>query len=499
MPLHDPSKSGFTLKANWNARLRDAAASNPVKGKSVLAAYNVVTDYVEFLSEEKILHALAASGLSAEQVLQASRDPPDEANTPLEFFAALVSGLRTGKAAEVKNSNPTFLAWLYTQFAGPDSRRLGGQAGIVASQLARLEAKSVLYAPLLSKSQADLFAPGVLYPIPDGKKIRLVPLRQAALPGVPPKVNWIFEFKGGLRVQVGGETLVAPRSNRLIVATKARTLPAFAPEYAAALPALGEDLDAAVLAGYQHLPQALGFDTKQVAEALRREASSLWLLKKRNSTAPLHFEYVTIGSEKIEKQLFETLTGPFDSLGCNEVELRAILEKLGCKREAHAIEREESAFTIYNGALKLMEKLKLKRVQVHNLGYFVVVLKKPYRVPPTSVLRTCLYASQTANARVELGREVTHPQVRANAAHASISDAGLNQVLNFSTKVIYDLKKSKAEFNAQKFLRDGIYEEKTHYALIIPAQISSKPHLTVGLGDVISSVALAAEARELHE
>ena len=46
-------------------------------------------------------------------------------------------------------------------------------------------------------------------------------------------------------------------------------------------------------------------------------------------------------------------------------------------KEVDELKTNERAFALYKGALRVMEQLAFERIQVHNLGYYVLVLKKP--------------------------------------------------------------------------------------------------------------------------
>jgi ADP-dependent phosphofructokinase/glucokinase len=487
----------------WGQRLREvAAARNPLAGKRVLCAHNAVVDYLEFVDPVHVQALVHASG-RAMHILEASRSAPARIEAPEEFLAALLHAMRDGKALHVVSHSDALFDWLNETFAGPDKQRMGGQAGITANQLARMGARVTFTSPALSKRQAALFVrEGVEAPAAKGRRLSFPTPAQAARPDDPTKVNWIFEFKRGHKVQVGPELIDAPRTNRVIIASRARVEPTFREELRPFLPELAKRVQAAFLAGYHYLePEHRYSHGRSWLDLVKLEDSALAAMKKANPSLFLHFEYVPFPHPEIERQVISLVTKHVDSLGCNEVELRELLRAFKLKGAEEQLARVENAFSLYEGMRPLFEKLKLKRFHLHTLGYHLLLLTKPYPHALEKVRDAVVFAGLAGTAKSLAGGDIT-PRDLSRALEVPVSETGLNQVRSFESALSIQVKGKRGrkkkeyrslQFDARYLLKEGIMDMGPHLVLIVPTQINPRPAATVGLGDVVSSVALAAE------
>ena len=161
------------------------------------------------------------------------------------------------------------------------------------------------------------------------------------------------------------------------------------------------------------------------------------------------------------------------------------MEKTGFAKEAEQIRREENAWTLFQGAAKAFEKLGLKRLHLHNLGYHLLLLSKPYAVPPEKVVDAVLYSSVAATSKAILGR-----QISAEELHVSLKTP-LSQI-GFAQMALFAQKSGMKD--AAQFLETGIWDAGKFFVLVVPGQYAHAPASTVGLGDVVSSCSLLAEA-----
>jgi len=480
------------VKNAWNERY--AHARHERLHARVLLAFNANVDYVKFVNFTKINTFTAT--LSAEQaarvLAESEKEILERANDELDILAALVHAIRFGKALHVVGSTQAF-EWLETFFGEPDRKEIGGQTGIMANSLVALGANAIAWPVLFSPRQAFLFDERVQVPVVKNGKLVFLPPKKAARPGDELKVNWILEFKQGDAMRVGGKEFVCPRANRLIITSEKREQPFFSKELEPFLPKIGASVDVAILAGFHYLKP----DHKEFNEALKRVCSQLRALKKKNKNLLLHWEYVPIEHKELEKKVLVEVSKNVDGIGLNETELSEVLHMLGCTREAHRVARRESAYTIYLGLRKLFEKLGLKRLQVHSLGYTTVLLKKPYSVSPNKVRDACVFASLVSSLKARTGLQVVKLEDLKHASEVSVSDTGLNQVSIFDSEIADELLKTmRVKFSSaarRKFFAEGIIEMKNHFVLIVPAPIIPAPKQTVGLGDVFSSTFLAKE------
>ena len=494
---------GDFVSQAWSERLQAVGkAKNPLVGKRVLCGHNAVVDYLEFLQPTHVQALVHASG-KAQQILEASKQEPTQAENSEEFLAVLLHAMRTGKAVHVISHSEPLFEWFEETFAGPDKVRMGGQAGIIANQLALLESKVIFTSPALSKRQAGLFEKkGIEVPIVKGKKLSFATPAKAGRADDPTKVNWIFEFKRGHKVQIGTELIDPPRANRVIIASRARVEPAFREELHPFLPQLAKKVQAAFLAGYHYLEPKFAYpDGCTWKDIIKREDKALLIFKKANPSLVSHFEYVPFPHPEIEKEVVGLITRHTDSLGCNEVELRELLHAFKCKTQEEQLSKVENAFTLYEGMRVLFDKLKLKRFHLHTLGYHLLIVAKPYPRPLEKARDAVVYAGLVATAKALSGKEITHKDLQ-KALEVPISETGLNQVRALESAFSIQVKGKRGRkrkeyrslmFDARYLLKEGILDVGTHHLVVVPTQITPRPIATVGLGDVVSSVALAAE------
>ena len=475
-------------RQDWNDRIKTiVSGAKKLKKLRALAAFNVVTDYVAHLDVARLSSELAKlPEEKRKKVLEKSHDEARHVEHPADVMAALLHGLRTGKASRVVASAEA-LKWLHDVFGEPKEKRIGGQAALMAIQLRELGSKSHLYPAWLSVEQAQLLPDELIIPVADKKTLKFVKPTRASRPEDPTPISWIFEFKRNDTVTVEGEILLCPRDNRVIVAYPVSFTPAFKQDFEPALSRLGKEADVAFLAGFHVLK------SKTYKDVLKTLTRQLLSLKKANKKLRLHYEFVPQEEDEIEKAVLLALGKCVDSLGLNEVELMDVLEHLGFKKEAKDIEKNESAGTLYQGARKVLEKLNVRRVHVHCIGYGLILLQKTE--DPEKARDGALFGSVAASLKSRHGK--LDEKVLKNQVDLAISEAGYNQLGIFESTV-WDVfeKRKKRPISAllrKKFMCSGIFEEKDHFAVIVPAPVAQVVKTTVGLGDVVSACALAYE------
>lgn len=464
----------------WQQRVENAVNKNIQS--SIFAGFNTNVDAVVHCSGSNIASLLSDPDVSLNAVNRLSVDTIETITTKNEFVAVLKDALGKGKSCYIILENLDLLDWLDQVFA--DRQELmGGQAGIIANQMAALKAKCLVYTSLLSKKQASMFFPEILYPVFD-EELKLVPVHEAYRPDDELKINWIFEYAKGIEFDFGGEKVLTPRANRVILATRPPgVVMGFTGDIHEHLPELGSKIDVAFMAGYHYCPT----EEKAMQEYLTDCIEGLRKLKQNNSNLHLHFEYVPMKDQEAEKKMLTAVAQEIQSFGINENEIKRVLAGFGFQKEADEIEKDERAFSLYEGALRIMETLGFERIQVHNLGYYVLVLKKPYPVALDQVRASCLYASAVNAIKAKYGGYVKAEQVK-EAASFGLSTIGIEQIKGFEAEM-----KRKGIVVPDNFLEEGIIEYDNHYLMIVPAHVVPNPISTVGMGDTISSSSYACE------
>lgn len=442
-----------------------------------LACFNANVDVVAHLEPDTLQPMFSAV------VEQYGPVPPGEPDTVRvrsiqEFFALLKDSLSLGKSTYAVLEDLSVLTWFDKYFVEA-KRAIGGQAGIIGNQMAALGADSTVYTPNFGPAQASLLHHEVRVPTVTNNKVNLVSPEEAASEDAVVKVNWIFEYAAGLDFVFGEETVRTPRANRVIVATRPPGLEmSFCGELTDCLPTLAEQVDVAFMAGYHYA------SSDEFEPYLNKVITQLDSLRRGNPELRMHYEYVPTKHVEIESQLLSAICSRVDSFGINEHEMIRALELLGFPEERQAIEADESAYTLYRGALALQKHLGVRRIHVHNLGYYVLLLQKPYVTSPHVVRDAALYGSTVNAGKAKYGGVVSIEEVQS-MSEWPLSDIGYSQLESFASH-----DRVQQELRA---VDSGIWEADDHWVLVIPAHVFPDPVSTVGMGDTISSSSFARE------
>lgn len=407
--------------------------------------------------------------------------------SPEAFISLLRECLSTGKSYyDVVDLEMS--AW-FEEYFPERTEAMGGQAGIIANQMAAFGAPTYVYNSVLSEQQAAIYNPQIRFPTKINHKLHWVPI-QAGVNDSWTKVNFIFEYPQGLTYAFGNHTVTTPRANRIILGTRSpKAAMAFSDDLVQILPQLGADVDCGFMAGYHHGP--IVGRTSSLQEYIELSISQRDLLRSKNPNLRLHYEYVPTRNLADERELLYGLLPGFESFGINENEIRRVLTCCGYEQEAYEISQYERAMSLYLGALALFREFRVPRIQVHNLGYYVLVLAKPYPVSPQDVRQTCLFASAVNGAKAARGGAVPKGDVLPMAA-VDLSKIGRCQLVQFAQEA-----RKRGYPVSSDFEETGIMERDDHYLLLIPAHVVPNPVSTVGMGDTISSSAFAAEVSKL--
>lgn len=459
----------------------EKAVKQSIQG-SIFAGFNTNVDVVVHCNSDSIAGLFTDPDVTREQVNSLDADEISMVKTKNEFVTILKDALGKGKSFYIILEDLNLLNWLDRIFT-TRQELMGGQAGIIANQMAALHAKSIVFTSLLSQKQSQMFFPEVLCPVYN-EGLEIIPVERASRAEDNLKINWIFEYAKGQEFDFWGEKVITPRANRVILATRPDGVKMeFTDPVAQHLPELGAKLDVAFMAGYHYAPST----EPDLSAYLEQAMSSIRQLKSGNKDLRLHYEYVPMKDAAAERRVLTTVAKEFQSFGINENEIRRVLAGFGFSREVQELESKERAFALYKGCLRLFESLDFQRFHLHNLGYYVLVLRKPYPVDVKHVRMCCLYGSAVNAIKAKYGGYVAQDAV-AEAAEFGLSDIGINQIQAF-----YQEAKSLDLPIPDNFCEEGIWERDDHYVLVVPAHVVPHPVSTVGMGDTISSSSYASE------
>lgn len=468
------------MQTLWQNRVK-RAVENKIE-TNTLAAFNTNVDVVVHLTQEYLEPLEKDNRINVENVRRLVHEEIIEINTEDEFLAVLLAALKEGKSHYIVLRNISLLEWLETKFSARQES-MGGQAGIIANQMAALGAHALVYTSLLSPKQGTMFFPEVQVPVVQDE-LATLNVMDAVKDNDHTKENWIFEYAKGEEFEICGEKITTPRANRVILATRPEgIIMGFSAEIEQHLPQLGKELDVAFMAGFHYAPT-----NKEELEAyLTTSMSHIHSLKQENPRLRFHFEYVPMSDAKSEETMLRAVASEIQSFGINENEIKRVLTILGYEQECAEIEAEERAYCLYKGCARIMEELGFERIQLHNLGYYVVLLKKPYDLSPLHVRESCLYASAVNAIKAKYGGYVMHDQL-SEAGQIPLSKIGFEQLTTFAREM-----QNHGVAVPANFEEEGILELDDHFVLIVPAHVVPNPISTVGMGDTISSASFAYE------
>lgn len=460
-----------------------ATFQGPALRCRTLAAFNCNIDALVHVNTKWVERLVELTGV--EQQTSDAENLPRNVDTQEELVHLLFAAMCSGKS-HYGTLGDGLARWCREVFADDAELRIGGQAGIIANLMHTMGADSRIYTTLLSPDQAQFIDAGVDAPVVDADGVRWEPVRHVADPEAGTKVNWIFEYPKGLTCRFPQGEVTTPRANRVILSTNVEgSYSCFVPPVEQYLAELAAGVDVAFMAGYHRgsVPgRASGID-----EFVELSRSQLAAMKEGNPHLVVHIEYVPARDPKAESALWTGLGGCFDSFGINEHELPQLLSVLGETELAQDIRDDENSYTLWRGARRLQQLLRVPRLHLHNLGYYVLLLEESYPVPPEIVRESCLLAS-TANAAKALHGEIASTEQVSEATRVPLSPIGEEQITRFANGLAQAGHPIPPDFQ-----ESGIVRFEDHTVVVMPAHVVPNPVSTVGMGDTISSISLAAE------
>jgi ADP-dependent phosphofructokinase/glucokinase len=462
--------SNSELKKIWLEKFKEGAKTlkRMKEVSNVAVAFNTNIDAVIKIKPAKFYKLLEAEDLSLDELR-------DIRESKLKSGADVVKGIfrcfSEGIAEEWLTDDVTVYDWMVANI-GYDRLQIGGQGGVVSNALGVAGVSKVfVHTNSLPKLQADQFLKldNVLSFDEKGKEM---PAYQIDRSTDIPLIHWIIEFDKGDVFEIEGHKFTCPKSNRFIATYDPLNFN-LVMDNSFVEKMKTKKLDYIFLSGFH----ALTADNKGVE--LVEEALPIIETGRKSSTI-LHLEIASTQDVKVRKAIVEKLAPFADSVGCNERETIDVLEVIGEKELAEQCEESPHSVNLFKGIMKIKEKTKCKRIQLHMFGLYVVVQDKDFSFTPEANLRGMEVAALAAASKAGLGAINKNNDILW-ASGREVSDTGLNELRDL------------AEFiGDEKFLETGICEYKGYDIISLPTILIDKPLTTVGLGDTISSLSLVS-------
>lgn len=184
--------------------------------KKMFLAFNSNIDYILYLNKriEKIAESFRPKPFLPQKILS-----PKDLFSGIMYSIKFNEGVEVGMEGEIEN-------WLLKNIK-PRKKRIGGQTGIMSNNLALFGIKPIVFTPLLSKEQRNLF----------NKRVSFV--KESFLKTNATKINWIFEYNK--RYNFLG--IKAKGTNRFIASSRRE-------DFRIREINLNFDFDAAILSGF---------------------------------------------------------------------------------------------------------------------------------------------------------------------------------------------------------------------------------------------------------
>jgi len=456
--------------------------------RGIFVAYNCNVDAIKHV-KEKDIHKLIST-VGKKSVQQRVTEYPREIQDPVDLVARLVIAMRDGKAAEVPTYTTEIHKWLMDNLVF-DKARMGGQAGIISNLLANLGINNVIvYVPWLSKEQAEYFVDtaNIKYPVIEDGVLKFKHPSEAYDSYQKPKVNWILEFSKGTKFELAEEVFEVPRDNRLIISSRPTWVRIdMSEDLYEHLSKMNGMIDGAILSGYQMIKEEYE-DGTTYRHYVKRAVKVIERLKEGNPNMRIHVEFTSIQNKVIRKAILKDIVYKHvSSLGLDTIEVANALNVLGHEELAYAVisKGENSISALYEGAVKLLCELKLERVHVHSLGFYICVASRDF---PLTVEehRDALMFSATLAAAQALHGDIGSLKDGQTALKVPISERGHDDLEQLEKYLVRRDVCTGTEFE------DGCICAINHDLIVIPTKVVQDPVGTVGIGDTISAGAFAA-------
>ena len=442
----------------------------------VVVGIHSVIDGLKRLDVAQIEKILEEDPSLADAALEASQEDlvPGEINTPRDFVIGLFATFSRGKALQLMIRQESVFNWILEKL-GYDYLRMGGTSGNMANSLSPLGFPMVVYANPLTRELAELFVerPNLKVLAADGT---LKAPKEAAQGEGIKALHMIVEYSTGDTVTVKGKKITTPRANRFIAAwnpvnNKLQIDPTWKENFLA----IAGQFSHFVVSGFHILSERYP-DGTTYADYLTPVADYLAEVRARHPHLRLHYEFASIASSQIRQGILKEILPKVHSLGLNEVELAAVLDDMGATEEAAALRKGEGMASVLEGMDRLMRSTGLDRIQLHDLGYYLTLVRPGYASRETTrtglILAATLAASRTATGKVGTEEEIRQ------GLEFPFMDVALEKAVEIGEFI-----------GDEQFATTGLGTWKEWDVAYLPTRVVPKPVLTVGLGDLISASA----------
>lgn len=456
------------LKKLWNEKYKgvEHTLQQMQNVKTAVTAFNTNIDAVLKISGRRLAELAHQCSLDWKQLNHIEKNSIEEIPDVVKgAFRCFSKGI----AEEWLISDLRVFDWLM-QNIGYDRLQMGGQGGIVANALAVCGVQKVLnHCNSLPEKQAKLFLPldNLLSFDEEGN---LAPAWKINRSKDIPLMHWIIEFDKGDVFELEDYKISCPKANRFIATYDPMNSNLVRDEHFVDYMDQAKT-DVVILSGYHAL-------TAEKNGVFLVENSLPVIKKWQQNGALLHLEIASTQDKIVRKTIVDKVATLADSIGLNERETIDVLEVIGEESLAEICESKINSRNLFEAIMKIKEKVKTKRIQMHMFGLYVTVQDKYFKVSAQRNLEGMCLAATVAASKAACG----HINCRENllwAKNMDVSEIGLRELRLLSEYI-----------QNEKLLTDGIAEYNGYDVIAVPTILVEKPKTLVGMGDTISSISL---------
>lgn len=451
----------------WNRHYSGTAEvlAQMAKVESVATAFNTNIDAVLKISGKTLARIAADLGVEWEEL---NNPEHHYLQTPQDFVKGAFRCFSKGIAEEWLADKKVF-DWMVKNI-GFDRLQMGGQGGIVANAMAVCGVKKVYnHCSSLPEQQAKLFADlgNLLSFDENGMPQKAHKINRTT---DVPLIHWIIEFNRGDSFELGEHKITCPKANRFIATydplNSRLVMDANFTAYLNQHP-----VNAVVLSGYH----ALTAENDGVSLV---EGSAPVIKRWQNDGALIHLEVASTQDKLVRQAIVEKIASQADSIGLNEREAIEVLQVIGEDDLAAICEADTSAVNLLEAVLKIKQKVKCARIQLHMFGMYLTIQNKNFRLSPQQNRDGMCLAATIAAGKAGTGSLDNHDKLLwANGR-------------DVCTEGLEALQAVGGYIGDDNFIDEGIGSYLDFDIIAVPTILIAKPVTLVGMGDTISSVSL---------
>jgi len=413
-----------------------------------------------FVTFNSNIDAIVDVDSSMEKLVPKDARPLKKTNlcTPSDLFSGLLYSMKHCEAMEIGMSC-NLEKWLHDNIK-PKKLRMGGQAGIMGNHLAIMGITPIVYSPLISTEQKQLFRKDVLFF--DNGITKWEKLERDD----PTKTNWIFQYKKGLNFF----GVPAERGSRFIASSRMdrfRLNPII----------VSFDTDGAILSGF-HSAKKKYYDGKNYMNQFRLFKNLALQLNQKG--VPVHMEFGYNPDMIINKEMIK-LGAYADSIGLDEQELGNIMCAYGRKGLADRIHKGHEIVDLFEGIYLLAKKTNAPYIHLHGRGYFLTICRNDANLSPEDIKKSMEFAAVIAASYAKF--DIKKREDLLKGISVPESEVGLEKRNELGEALDATVDEEKT----------GIFSRGNFHAILVPNRTAKKVKDIVGLGDIISSSIFAME------